>query len=78
VIYELLPDGRDRLQREGNVYFSRKMYKYIAGGQAVSRSPMDYLYIYRSFYYCYSPLRFFYAGKVGRRIGRLKKAIAGT
>ena len=78
VILQLLPDDRDRLKREGNLYFARKMYQYIAGGQAVSRSPMDYLYIYRSFDYCYSPLRFFYAGKVGRRIGQLKKAIAGT
>jgi len=77
-MYQLLPDDRDRLKREGNVYFCRKMYQYISGGQAVSRSAMDYLYIYRSFDYCYSPLRFFYAGNVGRRIGRIKKAIAGT
>ena len=78
VMYKLLPDDRDRLQREGNVYFCRKMYQYISGGQAVSRSPMDYFYIYRSFDYCFSPLRFFYARKLGRRVGRLKKAIAGS
>ncbi len=78
VIYELLPDDRDRLKREGNVYFCRKTYQYISGRQAVSQSPMDYLYIYRSFDNCYSPLRYFYTRKIGRRLGRLKKAIAGT
>jgi len=78
VMCQLLPDYRDRLKREGNVYFCRKMYQYLADRQAVSRSPADYFYIYRSFDYCYSPLRFFYARKVGHRVGRLKKAIAGT
>jgi hypothetical protein len=78
VIYQLLPDDRDRLKSEGNLYFCRKMYQKISYGRAVSRSPMDYFYIYRSFDYCYSPLRFFYARKVGRRVGQLKKAIAGT
>jgi len=78
VMYELLPNDRDRLKRKGNLYFCRKMYQYIAGGQALSHSSMDYLYTYRSFDYCFSPLRFFYARKVGRRIGQLKKAIAGS
>ena len=78
VIYQLLPGDRDRLEREGNLYFSRKMYQYISGGRAVSRSLMDYLYIYSSFHYRYSPIRFFYTKKVGGRVRRLKKVIVGT
>lgn len=78
VITQLLPADLDRLKREGNLYFCRKMYQYISAGQAVSNSPTDYLYIYRAFDYCYSPLRFLYARKVGRRVGQLKKAIVGT
>lgn len=77
-ICQVLPDDSERLRREGKLYFCRKMYQYITAGQAVSQSSMDYLYIYRSFDYCYSPLRFFYARKIGRRVGRLKKAIVGA
>lgn len=78
VLCELLPDDCAALRAEGNQYFCRKMYGYVANGAAVSSSPLDYLKIYKAFDYCYSPLRMFYAKKLSRRVGRLKRVIAGS
>ena len=78
VLCQLLPDGCPVLRAEGNLYFCKKMYSYIERGSAVSRSPLDYLRIYKAFGYCYSPLRWFYARKLGRRVGKLKRTLMGT
>jgi glycosyltransferase involved in cell wall biosynthesis len=76
-LYKLLPDDRMLLRKKGEFYFCKKMYWYASNGMAVTQSPIDYLRIYRSYNYCYSPLRYWYGKTLGRRIGRLKQAIVG-
>jgi glycosyltransferase involved in cell wall biosynthesis len=76
-LYQLLPDDRIPLRKKGELYFCKKMYWYASDGMAVTQSPIDYLRIYRSYNYCYSPLRYWYAKKLGRRVGRVKRALAG-
>ena len=76
-IDRLMPGQRDVLRREGDRYFCRKMYGYIDKGLAVSRSGLDYLRIYQTYHYCYSPLRYLYEKKWRNKIGRIKRAFAG-
>jgi glycosyltransferase involved in cell wall biosynthesis len=57
-VCHLLPEDSERLRKEGNLYFCKKMYSYISKGTAASNSIFDYLRIYRAFDYCYSPLRY--------------------
>ena len=73
----LLPDECNLLRKEGESYFCKKMYWYASEGMAVTQSPMDYLRIYKSYNYCYSPLRYWYTKKLGRRIRRIKQVLAG-
>jgi glycosyltransferase involved in cell wall biosynthesis len=63
VICRLLPGNCTKLRMKGNYYFCKKMYNYLANGSAASTSLLDYLRVYRSFDYCYSPLRFFFRRK---------------
>jgi glycosyltransferase involved in cell wall biosynthesis len=77
VLYRLLPDYRHSLSKNGELYFCRKMYRYAADGMAVTQSPMDYLQIYKSFNYCYSPLSYWYTKTLGRKVRRFKRALAG-
>ena len=78
VICRLLPDKSHILREAGKRYFCKKMYNYISNGTAASQSLTDYFKIYRSFDYCYSPLRFFYGNKLGHRIGKTKRMLAGN
>lgn len=73
VLCRLLPDECHALREEGEFYFCKKMYWYVSRGLALSQSPMDYLRIYKSYNYCYSPLRYLYAGKFNRRVRKMKK-----
>lgn len=77
LIDRLLPQDRAALGEEGRLYFCKTMYWYAAGGTAVVQSPLDYLRVYSAFDYCYSPLRYFYGPRLGRRIGRLKQLFFG-
>ena len=77
ILSRLLPDEHRSLSEEGKVYFCKKMYRYISSGTAVTHSVMDYLQIYKSFNYCYSPLRYFYANRLRRGVGRIKQVFAG-
>ena len=77
VLYRLLPDDRHSLSKEGELYFCKKMYWYAANGMAVTQSLMDYLIIYKSFNYCYSPLHYWYTKTLGRKVRRIKRALAG-
>jgi glycosyltransferase involved in cell wall biosynthesis len=58
IMCELLPDESAVIRRDGNLYFSKKMYQYIANGTAVSKSVMDYLRVYKMFGYTRAPLRY--------------------
>jgi glycosyltransferase involved in cell wall biosynthesis len=77
IMCQLLPDERRSLSEKGKLYFCKKMYRYISSGTAVSRSIMDYLRIYKSFDYRYSPLRYFYTNKLSHGVGRIKQVFAG-
>ena len=77
VLYQLLPDDRHLLSKEGELYFCKKMYWYAANGMAVTPSLMDYLKIYKSYNYCYSPLHYWYTKTLGRKVRRIKRALAG-
>ncbi|GMQ88578.1 MAG: hypothetical protein BMS9Abin09_0006 [Gammaproteobacteria bacterium] len=77
IMYRLLPDERHSLAKQGKLYLCDKMYRYISNGSAVSNSAMDYLKIYKSFGYCYSPLRYMYANKFRHGVGRIKQIFAG-
>ena len=70
---ELLPDERDVLRREGELYFCKKMYWYVSHGFALSTSPVDYLRIYKAYNYCYSPLSLWYPKIRGLVVGRMRK-----
>jgi len=74
----LLPDECDTLRKEGNLYFCKKMYRYASEGMAVAPSFLDYLKIYKSYNYCYSPPRFWYRKKLRRRVRQIKQMLAGT
>jgi len=73
VMCQLLPDSCFLLRKKGNLYFCKKMYGYISRGLAVSHSPIDYLRIYRSYKYCYSPVEYWYDQKLSYRVGRIKR-----
>ena len=73
----LLPESCSVLRKEGNLYFCKKMYDYVSRGSAVSRSPTDYLRIYQSFNYCYSPIQYWYDKKLSCRIERIKRILVG-
>ena len=77
VLYRLLPDDRHSLRKEGELYFCKKMYWYASDGMAVTQSLVDYLRIYKSFNYCYSPLHYWYTKTLGRKFRRIKRALAG-
>ena len=78
VLYRLLPNDRQSLSKEGELYFCKKMYGYASGGLALSLSFLDYLRIYKAYHYCYSPLRYWYTKKLGHRIRRMKQRLAGN
>lgn len=74
----LLPDECRLLTKEGELYFCKKMYWYASAGMAETQSLMDYLRIYKAYHYCYSPLRYWYKKKLGRRISSIKQVLAGN
>ena len=78
IFSQLLPDDSHRLREAGQRYFCEKMYSYISNGTAASQSLTDYYRIYKSFDYCYSPLRYFYGNILDHRIGRIKRMFAGN
>ena len=77
LIDRLLPEDRDMLGETGRLYFCKTMYRYAGSGAAVVQSPLDYLRIYKAFGYCLSPWRYFYAPKLGRRLGWIKRLVSG-
>ncbi len=77
IMCRLLPDECRSLSKEGKLYLCNKMYRYISHGSAVSHSVVDYLKVYKSFDYCYSPLRYFYVNKWKRGVKRVKQVFAG-
>jgi len=78
VLCRVLPTDCAQLRQEGDLYFCKKMYRYIANGTASSQSLTDYFQVYRAFDYRYSPLSNFYARKLGPRLGRIKQMFAGN
>lgn len=77
VMCRLLPESCSVLRKEGDLYFCNKMYDYISRGLAVSQSLTDYLHIYKSFNYCYSPLQYWYDEKLSYRMGKIKRIFTG-
>jgi hypothetical protein len=75
VFYQLLPDERDTLREEGELYFCKKMYWYVSRGLALSRSPMDYLRIYKAYSCRYSPLHYWYPKAYGGVVRTMKKIL---
>jgi len=76
VLYRLLPDENRLLRDAGELYFCRKMYWYLSCGSVLSKSPIDYLHIYRAYHYCYSPLRYLYERKLQQKVGRIGRVFA--
>ncbi|HEB85581.1 MAG TPA: glycosyltransferase family 2 protein [Gammaproteobacteria bacterium] len=76
ILYRLLPDKRTLLSKEGELYFCKKMYRNVSEQLALSRSSLDYLGIYRSYNYCYSPWHYFYEKKLSHRMTRIRRAFA--
>jgi glycosyltransferase involved in cell wall biosynthesis len=76
LLCHLLPDDRRTLRKAGNRHFCKKMYRYVTNGTAASESLADYVNIYKSFGYCYSPLRYFYGNMLGHRIGGIKRMLS--
>jgi glycosyltransferase involved in cell wall biosynthesis len=77
LLYELFPEDRAVMSKEGKLYFCRTMYRYAATGTAVMQSPLDYWRIYKAFEYCYSPLRYFYGARLRPRLGRTWRTLFG-
>ncbi len=75
-LYTEMPADRALLKQEGERYFCRKMYRYIAEGLASSRTVLDYLKVYKAYHYCLSPLPFLYAGRVRPKVRALRQAFA--
>lgn len=75
VLYGLIPDGRTLLRKEGELYFCKKMYRNIADGLVVSKSPLDYFRIYKTYHYCYSPLRYLYGPSLQNKLKKIKGII---
>lgn len=72
ILSELFKESVQVVEK-GKKYLCRSMYRYISDGIALSKSPLDYLYIYKAFDYCVSPWSYFYHRKIRARI---KKVIA--
>ena len=74
----LLPEKCNILRKEGDLYFCNKMYRYASEGMAVVPSFLDYLKIYKSYNYCYSPIHFLYRKKLGSRVRKIRQIFVGT
>ena len=74
IFRELFPEEATTLSEKGNLYLCRSMYRYISDGIALSKTPLDYLHIYKAFGFCASPLRYFFNVKIKHKI---KQLIAG-
>jgi len=63
VMCELLPDECRLLKEKGGLYFCKKMYWYNSSKTPLVQRLINYLKIYKSFNYLYSPLQYFLAKK---------------
>jgi len=61
VMCEQLPEDCYSLTENGNLYFCKKMYWYNSKKPRLMSRLIDYLRIYKSFNYVYSPLAFHFA-----------------
>ena len=56
---ELVPvDARERVRREGMLYFCRKNYRYVAAIAPLAKRLNAYRLVHRRFGYAYSPIRY--------------------
>ena len=69
-------DFSPSVDKEGNLYFCKKMYDYISNGFAVSKSLTDYLYIYKAYNYSYSPLQYWYERKLRSKLRRINRVFS--
>ncbi|HHH44026.1 MAG TPA: hypothetical protein ENK49_07810 [Gammaproteobacteria bacterium] len=69
LVCDLLPGECAELRAEGQRYFCKKMYWYASRSPSARQRLMDYLRSYRAFNYSVSPLHYFYAKKIRRRLG---------
>ena len=66
---ELFPDECPELRKEGQKFFTKKMYRHSAHSPSRVQRLKDYLHSYRTFDYSISPLRYFYFRKSRHRPG---------
>lgn len=75
-INSLFPGECQELADEGRLYFCKKLYRYTVVRQGFLQRLLDYMRIYRAYDYCYSPVRYLYFGKVRRKLGKIRQALA--
>ncbi len=66
---ELYPGECPELRKEGQRFFTKKMYRHSLHSSSRIQRVRDYLHSYRAFDYSISPLSFFYRKKIRRRLG---------
>ena len=69
LICELFPDECPELKKEGQKFFTKKMYRHSAHSSSRMQRLRGYMRSYRAFDYSISPWSYFYAKKIRRRIG---------
>ena len=67
VLYELFPDDSYILKDQGRKYLCGKMYGQASIEANAFKRIFTYLKIYRSFDYCYSPIKYFYGNEFSKR-----------
>lgn len=74
-IYALFPQERETLEKLGTRYFCRKMYWYASAREGFSQRMKDFLLIYQSFDYCYSPFSYLFERTRNRVAGKTRRIL---
>lgn len=76
IMCSVVPEHAAVIREKGKAYFSFRNYNRVAGIIPLSERFHAYLSIYRTFDYCYSPLKFLYVKNLVRIVKFLKRTIA--
>ncbi len=73
----LFPEEREALEKRGTRYFCRKMYWYVSAREGFPQRMKDFLLIYQSFGYSYSPFSYLYERSRNRIAAKARRILKG-
>lgn len=77
VLAEELPDDAERLKQYGQPYLCRRLYRYASKLPTFTERLKSYAWIYKTFDYSYSPLRFLYVKTLKQLKSKVRPYLAG-